>query len=304
MAAGSAGGLPDWPGDPRSGPPDALARPASSATSCGSPAPTPPPTCRARSARTSAGLAVGATTWSFVLQPTGKVDAWVRVTRPADDEFVLDIDVGAGEALVARLRRFLLRTKADIDAADAGRWSPCGARAAEAARRPGRRRPPLAVPAGWPGARAPTCSGPTCAVARRRRPRSAPDAYEVAAHPVGRAGHGPRAHREDDPGRGRPVGHRRLGQLHQGLLHRPGAGGPHRQPGRQRAPPPAGAGRPAGGLRRVGADADRRRRARSARSPRSRPTRRAATWAWRTWAGRSPRRPRLEVAPGGRVDRR
>ena len=26
--------------------------------------------------------------------------------------------------------------------------------------------------------------------------------------------------------------------LHQGLLHRPGAGGPHRQPGRQRPPPP------------------------------------------------------------------
>ena len=34
-------------------------------------------------------------------------------------------------------------------------------------------------------------------------------------------------------------------QLHQGLLHRPGAGGPHRQPGRQRAPPPAGRGRSA-----------------------------------------------------------
>src|SRR5690606_18640980 len=55
---------------------------------------------------------VGATTWSFVLQPTGKVDSWARVTRTAGDEVLLDVDGGHGEALIARLRRFLLRTKA------------------------------------------------------------------------------------------------------------------------------------------------------------------------------------------------
>jgi folate-binding protein YgfZ len=63
-------------------------------------------------------LAVGSSARSFVLQPTGKVDAWVRVTRVAADEVVVDVDAGHGEALAARLRRFLLRTKADIDALD------------------------------------------------------------------------------------------------------------------------------------------------------------------------------------------
>lgn len=62
-----------------------------------------------------AGLAAGASAWSFLLQPTGKVDAWLRVTRTGDDAFVLDVDAGYGEAVVARLRRFLLRTKAEVD---------------------------------------------------------------------------------------------------------------------------------------------------------------------------------------------
>ncbi len=61
-----------------------------------------------------AALAVGATTWSFVLQPQGKVDAWMRVHRLADDTFLLDTDAGSGAAVEARLRRFLLRTKAEI----------------------------------------------------------------------------------------------------------------------------------------------------------------------------------------------
>lgn len=64
------------------------------------------------------GLAVGSSARSFVLQPTGKVDAWVRATRTAADEVVLDVDEGYGDGLVARLRRFLLRTKADVDPLD------------------------------------------------------------------------------------------------------------------------------------------------------------------------------------------
>ena len=40
------------------------------------------------------GLGVGDSVWSFVLQPTGKVDALARVWRTADDEFVLDTDAG------------------------------------------------------------------------------------------------------------------------------------------------------------------------------------------------------------------
>src|SRR2546430_3889477 len=63
-----------------------------------------------------AALDVGGSAFSFLLQPQGKVDAWLRVTRLADDEFALDVDAGWGDAVVARLRRFLLRTKADIEA--------------------------------------------------------------------------------------------------------------------------------------------------------------------------------------------
>jgi folate-binding protein YgfZ len=59
-------------------------------------------------------LQVGESTWSFVLQPTGKVEVLLRVWRTADDTFVLDTDAGFGEAMVARLQRFKIRVKAEI----------------------------------------------------------------------------------------------------------------------------------------------------------------------------------------------
>lgn len=62
-----------------------------------------------------AGLAVGTSAWSFVLQPQGKVDSWFRVSRTGDDELLLDVEGGFGEALVSRLERFKLRTKADFE---------------------------------------------------------------------------------------------------------------------------------------------------------------------------------------------
>jgi folate-binding protein YgfZ len=60
----------------------------------------------------------GASARSFLLQPQGKVDAYLRVTRVSDDELVLDVDGGWGEAVIARLNRFKLRTKADIEPLD------------------------------------------------------------------------------------------------------------------------------------------------------------------------------------------
>lgn len=57
----------------------------------------------------------GSSAWSFVLQPQGKVDAWFRVTRTGDEAVLLDVDAGFGEALVARLERFKLRTKAEFE---------------------------------------------------------------------------------------------------------------------------------------------------------------------------------------------
>ena len=60
-------------------------------------------------------LAPTESAWSFVLQPQGKVDALVRVTRTKDDGWLLDVDPGYGEAVLARLNRFKLRVKADIE---------------------------------------------------------------------------------------------------------------------------------------------------------------------------------------------
>jgi tRNA-modifying protein YgfZ len=95
-------------------------------------------------------LAVGSSARSFVLQPTGKVDAWVRVTRIAADEVVLDVDRGHGDALAARLRRFLLRTKADVDALD---WRAVAIRGPGATHAvpAGVGDDALVAPAGWPG---------------------------------------------------------------------------------------------------------------------------------------------------------
>lgn len=60
------------------------------------------------------GLTVGDAAWTFVLQPQGKVDAWFRLTRTGEETFRADVDAGHGEALLIRLQRFLLRTKADL----------------------------------------------------------------------------------------------------------------------------------------------------------------------------------------------
>ena len=63
-------------------------------------------------------LAAGDVAWSLVLQPTGKVDAWFRIQRIDDESFLLDVDAGHRDTLVARLSRFLLRTNATIEPVD------------------------------------------------------------------------------------------------------------------------------------------------------------------------------------------
>ena len=96
-------------------------------------------------------LGLGASAPSFLLQPTGKVDAWLRVTRLDADELLLDVEAGWGDAVLARLKRFLLRTKAELEP---GRWSGLalrgpgvGAAADAVDLGPGVRR----LAAGWPG---------------------------------------------------------------------------------------------------------------------------------------------------------
>ena len=60
----------------------------------------------------------GASALSLLLQPQGKVDALVRVTRTAEDDWLLDTDGGWGVHVLARLERFKLRVDVDLAAVD------------------------------------------------------------------------------------------------------------------------------------------------------------------------------------------
>lgn len=62
--------------------------------------------------------------WTFVLEPSGRLGFWFRVHCRADDELYLEMDPGSGDGLVARLRRFLLRTDAQFSD-PARRWLVC-----------------------------------------------------------------------------------------------------------------------------------------------------------------------------------
>ena len=185
--------------------------------------------CRANSARTSMRSAIGASTWSLLLQPSGKVDAWLRVTRDADDEFVLDVDGGWGDKLIA--------AAGAVQAAHEVRPRPrrrlaLPRRARHDRRRSGRT--PRAADRVAGGRMATTCSVPTV---------EPPDGIELAArgrvrapaHRSRRACPRARVDRCHHSRRGGTVAGGRVGQLHQGLLHRPGARRPHRLPRRQRA---------------------------------------------------------------------
>ncbi|MGI9118896.1 MAG: YgfZ/GcvT domain-containing protein [Acidimicrobiales bacterium] len=65
-----------------------------------------------------AGVAVGESAFSLLLQPQGKVDAYLRLTRTADEEVVLDTDAGWGAAMLARLDRFKLRVRCELASLD------------------------------------------------------------------------------------------------------------------------------------------------------------------------------------------
>ncbi len=66
------------------------------------------------------GLTIGDAAESFLLQPQGKVDAMVRITRTDDEEAVIDVDGGFGAAVAERLNRFKLRVKVSLEELD---WS-------------------------------------------------------------------------------------------------------------------------------------------------------------------------------------
>ena len=91
-------------------------------------------------------LAVGSSADSLLLQPQGKVDAMVRVTRTGEQEVVVDVDGGFGDEVVARLNRFKLRVKADIEPLPWRCLAVRGPKAHETPLADG-----LVVEADWPG---------------------------------------------------------------------------------------------------------------------------------------------------------
>jgi folate-binding protein YgfZ len=97
-----------------------------------------------------AGLDVGASALSLILQPQGKVDALVRVTRTGEDEVVLDVQGGWGEAVTTRLQRFKLRVKATLEPLAWRCLSLRGPAVTGLGQEPGPG-PALAIPAYWPG---------------------------------------------------------------------------------------------------------------------------------------------------------
>ncbi len=97
-----------------------------------------------------ADMGPGVARWAFILQPQGKVDAWFRVTRLDEATFVLDIDAGWADQLLARLERFKLRTPVTFEKVD---WQVTAARGPAV---PTPAAPPdpargLVVPVEWPG---------------------------------------------------------------------------------------------------------------------------------------------------------
>jgi folate-binding protein YgfZ len=95
------------------------------------------------------GLAVGSAVDALVLEPDGKLTALVRVTRTADDAFVVDVDGGFGDAVAARLARFKLRSKLAIESLDWPAVALRGPRAADVPPVAGGE--PLVLPFAWNG---------------------------------------------------------------------------------------------------------------------------------------------------------
>ena len=88
----------------------------------------------------------GASTWTWILTPQGKVEVLARVTRLSRERWLLDTDEGWGEAMVGRLNRFKLRTKVTIEQLD---WRVLGLREGAAAEVEGA----VGADPAWPGVR-------------------------------------------------------------------------------------------------------------------------------------------------------
>lgn len=63
-------------------------------------------------------LAVGQSAHSLLLEPTGHVHSLLRIVRQSDDFFTIDTDRGYGESIIVRLKRFILRSKVELEISD------------------------------------------------------------------------------------------------------------------------------------------------------------------------------------------
>ena len=93
-------------------------------------------------------LGIGESARTLLLEPTGKVTAWLRVTRQGEDDVLLDVDAGHGEAVRARLQRFKLRVEAELEPVSLRGWALRGAGFEQ---REAVGPEALALPAEWPG---------------------------------------------------------------------------------------------------------------------------------------------------------
>ena len=65
-----------------------------------------------------AGMSVGASAHSFLLEPTGHITTLLRVVRHSENLFTLDTDAGHGKAIIDRLQRFVLRSQVKLSISD------------------------------------------------------------------------------------------------------------------------------------------------------------------------------------------
>ncbi len=85
-------------------------------------------------------LQVGERTWTFLLDPAGKVLVLAGLERVDAERFELDTDAGFGAGLLARLDRFKIRVKATTTLTTSTPGSPIGVERDESAR----------IAFGWP----------------------------------------------------------------------------------------------------------------------------------------------------------
>ncbi len=71
-------------------------------------------------------LGVGESRWTLVLAPNGRVDVLARVLCVGDDRLELDTEAGYGDILAARLNRFRIRVKAEVEQAVVELFAPLG----------------------------------------------------------------------------------------------------------------------------------------------------------------------------------